>query len=135
MANPHKGEVSFTVGEGESAKTLKLSLSANAYCEIEEACGIDPERIEKMMRDPEKQMIGLSDLRKIFWQALRDQQPEITLDDTKAILKQMSPNQMGTLIGQAFISSMPAAAPEGTKNPPQPDSPPDGTGPASSTPG
>lgn len=126
MTNPHKGEVSFKAGDREYV----LSFSANALVETEEALGLDlDEIIEKFATSK----IKLAQMRVMFWQALRDHHEEITLDDTKKILKQLAPAEMGQLLGKAFALAMPKS--DDAPSPPEPGEPASGTGPASSTPG
>lgn len=125
MANPHKGEVSFKAGD----KDYKLSYSANALCELEEALGKSFEECFELMRSGK---VRMSDLRVMFWQGLRDHQPDTSLDDAKAILKTMKPIELGRLVGEGIVASMPDDEAAPAKNPPQPDSPKKiGTGPAS----
>lgn len=126
MTNPHKGEVSFKAGDREYV----LSFSANALVETEEALGLDlDEIIEKFATSK----IKLAQMRVMFWQALRDHHEEITLDDTKKILKQLAPAEMGQLLGKAFALAMPKS--DDAPSPPEPGESANGTGPASSTPG
>jgi len=124
MANANKGEVEFEA----SGTVYKLSFSANALCEIEDALGMNVEVVIAELITAKN--VKLGQLRILFWQGLRDHLPDITLDETKAILRTMKPADMGRLIGEAFVRSMPAA-PEGEAANPQSPGGPDGTGPAS----
>lgn len=122
MANPFKGEVPLTVG----ADTYTLSFSANALCELEDALDKPLDEIIEMLRNAAT--VRLSTMRVMFWQALRDHHPDMTLEDTKAILRQVSPKDMGGLIGRAFSLAMPED--KADENPKKPADPPSGIGPA-----
>lgn len=126
MANPHKGEVEFEVDGFRHV----LSFSANALCELEVALGRDIDSVIESMRTGK---IKLADMRVMFWAALLDCRPEATMDDAKAILRTLPPAEMGRLVGQAFLLSMPAVEEsEGSHgNPPKPGGQKRGTGPAS----
>ena len=129
MGNPHKGEVAFTADGND----YKLSYSANALCEMEEVLGGDPEEIfVEITKGVRKDK--LRTIRIIFWQGLRDHHPDITLDDAKVILRDVSPAQLGDLVGRAFMLAMPSANEGGAvpADPQAPGGPADGTGPASS---
>lgn len=122
MANPFKGEVAIEV-DGQSHK---LSYSVNAIIELEEALGKPLEEIVAMMNGAPR----LRDMRVMFWAALIDHQPGVTLEDAKRILSRMSPNEMGEAIGRALTHSLPASEDGGASDrPPMPDQA--GTGPAS----
>lgn len=127
MSNPHKGEVSFKAGE----KEYILSFSANALVETVQALGLEWEALIEKFKSNQ---IKPAELRVMFWQCLLDHQEEITLDDTKKILKRLRPGEMGELIGKTLLASMPST-PEGGASPQVPGEPASGTGPASSTPG
>jgi hypothetical protein len=125
VANKHKGEIEFEAG----GKTYKLSFSANAMCELEDVIGMDIDALIKKFND--KEPIRLAVMRKIFWQGLLDHQPDMSLDDTKLVLKNLNPPDMARLIGEAVMASMPAvptddkklAEGQGEANPPAPDVP------------
>ena len=113
MANLHRGEVEFTVGED----THKLSFSANAMVEISDALGRD---FGEVIEDMKAGTVKLSDLRVMFWQGLRDNKSNLTLDDAKVILSMMKPADMGELVAAALVASMPkGVADQGNGSPPQ----------------
>lgn len=126
MANPHKGEVPFNAGD----KEYILSFSANALVETEEALGLD---LDEIIQKFAASKIKLAQMRVMFWQALRDHHDDISLEDTKKILKHLQPAEMGQLLGKAFALAMPKV--DDAPSPPEPGEPASGTGPASSTPG
>lgn len=127
MANPEKGEVDFKAGGTE----YRLSFSADAFAEIEDALGMPVDVILELFRSPEK--ITLKHLRVMFWKGLGDHHEGITFDDARAILRKLKPTEMAELVGKAMVLSMPAGD-NNSENPPQPDQK-NGTGPASSTAG
>lgn len=115
MANKFKGEVSFEAG----GQPYKLSFSANALCELEDAMGITLDEVIKLMQSPDK--LRLRDLRQMFWAALLDHQPETTFANAKIILSKVSAVEMGELVGKAFVLSMPSPEDvEGGGRPPMP---------------
>lgn len=123
MANPFKGEVEFEA----DGKTYKLSYSANALCELEDALGKRLDDILEMWRRPKE--VPLRDMRVMFWAALLDHHPDITLDAAKVILSRASLVDMMGCIGGALMRALPAAADGDEVRPPMPDQ--CGTGPAS----
>lgn len=128
MANQHKGEVAFKAGE----ESYTLSYSANAYCELEDALGMDVNGIIQMVGA--SATVKLSTLRIIFWKGLEDHHEGISFDEAKRILKKLNAADMGTLMGKAIVLSMPkvdeSSGPTANANPPTPGSQ-SGTGPAS----
>jgi hypothetical protein len=117
MANQHKGEVEFEA----DGRSYKLRLSANAYCELEDALGKDADEIIQEITSTKKK-VSLKVLRVVFWKALEDCQEGTTFDEAKRILKTISPIEMGVLLGHTIRASMPDAADggEGEESPPQP---------------
>ncbi len=103
MANPHTGEVEV----GVDGKTLKLSFSSNALCELEDALDRNVNEIADAMQDPKR--IRLKDLRMMFWAALLDHQPATTHDDVKAMLRTVGPSELVDMIGKAFVLAFPQA--------------------------
>lgn len=85
MANPHKGEVSF---ESKGAG-YKLSFSANALCELEDALGKNVNEIGAIMQDKGK--FRMSMLRTVFWAGLLDHQPGTDMETAKQILSGVAP--------------------------------------------
>lgn len=150
MANPYKGEVAVEI-EG---KTYKLVFSANAQCEVEERLGrpwidiameIDgwlPKRkvaddgspidlsMDEVMAAARKVKTSL--LRTLIWGALRDYHEEMSIKQAGWLMDNLPPEHNGAigLITKLFSRAMPEAEPE-KENPRKPDSPKDGTGPAS----
>ena len=129
MANPHKGEVSFTI-EGE---TYKMSYSADALAELEDALGMTVNEISTVMQDTAKFKIGM--IRTVFWAGLLDHQEDMKMPDARRLLKRMKVAEVSDLVGRAFTLAFPDAEDgNAAENPPKPDSQkaaPAGTGPAS----
>ena len=70
MANPYRGEVAFKSWD----ESYKLSFSANALVELEEALGKSVKDISAEFTDPEK--FRMRNLRVVFWAGLLDHQPD-----------------------------------------------------------
>lgn len=123
MANVHKGEVSFTSG----SESYKLSFSANALVELEEAVGKTVQEISAEFGSPEK--FRMKNLRFAFWAGLLDHHPETDLDKAKRILSGLTAMQAVSLVTRAFAAAFPDDEGGGDR-PQEPGQA--GTGPASS---
>jgi hypothetical protein len=124
MANPFKGEVSFTAGED----SYKLSFSANALAELEDALDMNVSQIGDVMQDTAK--FRLSMLRTVFLCGMMDCQPDVTPEKVREIFRLMSVPEAIQLVGKAFALAFPAQ--EGDKpDPRKPGTLAAGTGPAS----
>jgi len=75
MANPHKGEVEFRVGE----KSFTLRLSADAICNVEEATGKGVLVLLEQLNN--RATCSLSLMRLFLWAGLKEKHPDI---DVKA---------------------------------------------------
>lgn len=73
MANPHKGEVEFKVGE----KSYTLRLSADAICNVEEATGKGVLVLLEQLNKKETVTMGL--VRLFLWAGLKEHHPEIDI--------------------------------------------------------
>jgi hypothetical protein len=96
MANPHKGEVSFE-SKGQS---YKLSFSANALCELEDALNKNVNEISALMQN--KDQFRMSMLRTVFWAGLLDHQPGIQIEAAKEILSGITPLEAISWTMRAF---------------------------------
>lgn len=121
MANPHRGEVEFEAG----GKTYKLSYSANALCELEDALGKSVNEIAALMQDT--QNFRLSVVRTVFWAGLLDHNDGLDMKGAKAIFKHLDPVGAVELVSRAFSLTFPTREGDGG-DPPKPGQ--DGTGPA-----
>lgn len=125
MANPHRGEVAFSAG----GKDYKLSFSANALCELEDALDLSIHQIAERLGGLN---IRIKYVRAALWAGLTDHQPGITIKEAGTILGEINVARAIELITEAFTRSHPEAA-DNDDRPPQPVQIPakDGTGPAS----
>ena len=107
MANPHKGEVEFTV-----AKTVyTLHFSINAMVELEEAMGgIGITELAMQMGDPSK--FKLKDLRTIFWAGLRDHHEAMSAVDAGRLMSELGMVEAMQLVAKAFTLAFPAVDPD-----------------------
>lgn len=128
MANPHKGEVGFKVGEAD----YKLRFSADAICNLEEALGVGINEIGDIFQDAKRMRLKM--VRTMFGVAMADAQPGIDADKIAAAFRSLKPIEATGLVMRAFnlafeeeeaVSGGSAAA-----NPPPPGKPANrGTGP------
>lgn len=80
MANPIRGEVEFEA----QGKVYTLRFSYNAMVEIEEKAGKPFPAISAELTDPEK--VSLKTLRLMFWGALRDRHPDVTVEQSGELI-------------------------------------------------
>jgi hypothetical protein len=122
VANPHKGEVSFKVGED----SYKLSFSADALAEVEDALGMSVSGVGEAMQNPET--FRLTMVRTLFWGGLLDHH-QLDLKAARAIFRQLTVAEAVSLIGRAFNLAFPQVAEgESGVDPQKPGNPADGTG-------
>ncbi|WBL75596.1 hypothetical protein I3J27_21425 [Bradyrhizobium xenonodulans] len=115
MANPLKGEVSFTGSDGEPRK---LSFSAESLFRVEELLGKKTSEIEADMRNPEK--FGFAMIRTMFWAGLLDTHPDLDHKDVGLHFSKVDPLEACSLVVRAFngaFGNLPGAAPA---DPPEP---------------
>lgn len=96
MANPHKGEVEFKAG-GDS---YKLSYSANAIVELEDALDMSVNAIGEKMQD--RKTFRMGTLRTILQFGLIDHQPDVDAEKVKTIFKKLRPGDVLNLVTKAF---------------------------------
>lgn len=97
MANPLKGEVSFTGSDGE---TRKLSFSAEALFRLEDVLGKPMGAIEADMRNSDK--FGLATIRTMFWAGLLDTYPDLELKHVGQHFSKVDPLEACSLVVRAF---------------------------------
>lgn len=128
MANPHKGEVSLSVGD----EIVLLSYSVNAMAEMEDELGMGVNEISALMQDATK--FRMSMLRAVFWAGLLDHRPGVTLPEAGALLSGLSAIETIRAVTRAFAMAFGTTS-EGSDReaarPPTPGGPADGTGPVS----
>ena len=113
MANPHKGEVSFTV----DGKAYKAVLNTNALCALEKELGAKVHSLEN----------SLTTTRAVLWAGLRKHHPEVTLEATADLMDELGFFAAGEVVRELFTLAFPAADPLAKPTASQQD----GTGPAS----
>jgi Phage tail tube protein, GTA-gp10 len=101
MANPHKGEVEFSV-EG---KTYKLCFSVNALCELEAVAGEPAGAVFGQLSDLSK--ARYSTWRALFWAALRDHHADVTLTDAGRLMTALGMTQVVPLVHGAVTLAFP----------------------------
>lgn len=101
MANPHRGEKSFSAGE----QTYTLRYSVNAICALEEESGKTVTALGVEMADPGK--VGLSLLRLLLWAGLREHHADISLAGAGDILEAVGAAKAAPIIGEAFQLAFP----------------------------
>lgn len=127
MSNPHKGEVAFESWD----EKYKLSFSANALVELEEALGKTVQEISTEFMEPDK--FRMKNLRVAFWAGLLDHQPDTDMTAAKRALSGLNAIEAVALVTKAFGLAFPSNEGGDDARPPQPGEPArtNGTGPAS----
>lgn len=119
MANPHRGEVSFDL----DGQTYTLSFSANALCELEDLLNLGVNEITVRLSQSDK--LRIKTVRAVFWAALTDHHPDVTVKDAGMMLTRLTVAKAIELIAQAFSRAFPdQEAKEGETDiarPPVPD--------------
>jgi hypothetical protein len=120
VANPHRGEVSFTVGDA----TYTLKFGTNAWAEAEAATGLGTVAIIAAVmgwRDPEKISFGM--FRKLMWAGLRKHHQGLTQEAVGDLI-----DEAGGFMAlqETFFSAWNKAWP--TADPDMPASPTNGRG-------
>jgi hypothetical protein len=104
MANPHRGEVEFTVGK----KVYTLVYSINAMCELEGALNASVVAIANSMSDPAR--MGVKTMRTVFWAGLRDHHEALTEADAGRLMDQVGLIDAAQHIVKAFTMAFPSDA-------------------------
>ncbi len=86
MANPHKGETSIEI----DGKTYTLALTLNAMCELEDLLGTPEKEVSFIeIVHAVTQRKRTSHMRALFWAALREHHPEVTLKQAGTLIQKM----------------------------------------------
>ena len=114
MANPHKGEVEFTLGK----KVYTLRFSINAMCVLEESTGGSVIELANLMSDPAK--VGVKTLRTVFWAGLRDHHEALTETDAGKLMDELGLVEAAQMVVKAFTlafpeNNAPAPLPQGKR--------------------
>jgi hypothetical protein len=107
MANPHKGEVEFTLGK----KVYTLKFSTNAMCEMETALGGNVVELASMMADPSK--LSIRTIRTVFWAGLRDHHEAVTEVEAGRLMDDLGLVEASQMIAKAFTLAFPEAPASG----------------------
>ena len=79
MANKHRGEIAVDL----NGEPVKLRLTVNSICELEELDGRSITEILEAVSQPNVKMLLL---RKFFWALMLDDNPDATLEDAGKIV-------------------------------------------------
>lgn len=105
MANPHKSEVAFKVGDTE----YTLKFSTNAICELEE-------RLDKGLNTIVSNMERLTTVRAMLWAGLQSKHDSITLQKAGEIIDQCGMPAATEAIGRALNAAFPRPDEAASKN-------------------
>lgn len=105
MANPHKSEVAFKVGETE----YTLKFSTNAICELED-------RLDKGLNTIVANMERLTTVRALLWAGLRAKHPEVNIAQAGEMIDRLGMPEVTEVIGRALTAAFPVAEEADPKN-------------------
>lgn len=105
MANPHKSEVAFKVGDVE----YTLKFSTNAICELED-------RLDKGLNTIVANMERLTTVRALLWAGLQSKHDSITLQKAGEIIDQSGMAAATEAIGKALNAAFPRPDEASAKN-------------------
>src|SRR5262245_27836205 len=116
MANPHKGEVSFSA----NGKTYTLRFSTDAICTAEEALDMGilaiADEMQSWRKSPDR--IRMKIIRALFWAGLRDNHPDIELVHAGDLMIAAGGMlKVSELIAEAFSRAFPSAETKGARPP------------------
>jgi hypothetical protein len=123
MANPHRGEVAFKVGE----RYLKLSFSANALCELEDALDMGIPEVGQLMQAGR---LRVKHARALFWASLRDHHSDIDTLGAGKLMTETGIQKAMDAVGLALAAALPDAEGEKKGEGPRKPGGQAGTGPA-----
>lgn len=105
MANAKKGHV----GAMLDGKPIKLALTFNAFCELEEFFAENVEAVlGRMETDPK-----FNDIRAVFWAAMLEDRPDATMKDAGRVIEENGVGLLEVLIDRAaFLADDSAGAPK-----------------------
>lgn len=107
MANPHRGEVEIEI-EG---KAYRLVFSTNAICEAEEVTN-------KSVLVLISTMDRVSTIRAMFWAAIKEHQPGVSLKDAGNLMQQAGAGVVMRAVNEALALAFPKTeAKSETENP------------------
>lgn len=117
MANPDRGEVDVGIRD----EVVVLRYTTNSMRHLENVLGMTLGQIVGQMaaarENPGSLPIGT--VQCLFWAALLDKRPEITLEDAGELMDEAGHEAAGLAVGEAFALYMPVLSGEGRGNPPK----------------
>jgi hypothetical protein len=111
MANPHKGEVEFTLDK----KVYTLCFTTNSLCELEDKLGVSI-----LQRNEVK--ANLKHTRSFFWAALIEHQQGVTEEEAGKLMDRLGLKEAVELANKAFVLTFPVAEGNGPLAEPRPKS-------------
>jgi hypothetical protein len=112
MANPHKGESRFSVGE----KEFTLRLTNNVRCELEKMLG---DGIPAILSRWSEGKWTDTELRAMFWGALKTRHQRVSLQEAGELIDEAGAAVVVGAIAEAYLASQPSASGNADGNPPQ----------------
>ena len=103
MSNAIKGVIEAHVSDG---RTLKLVFDMNTWADAEEETG---RSLQELMSGIQTNSLSAKHQRALFWCALKEHQPEITLRDAGSVFVELA-----EAMAKALEAALPAAAAEPT---------------------
>ena len=99
MANKKRGQV----GVKFNGKNLKLSLTFNSFCELEDYYGMDITAIiDKYSEDAVNNSASLKDARALIWGAMLEELPGASLKDAGVLSEQLGQEKLGETIAEVL---------------------------------
>lgn len=85
-------------------RSWTLRFSTNAFCDLEDATGLGVTKIvETLQTDPSVRFI-----RTCFWATLRQDTPELTLEQAGDVVDEIGFVHAAALLGEAFAAAFPS---------------------------
>lgn len=99
MANKKRGQVAVKF----NGERLKLSLTFNSFCELEDYYGMDITAIiAKYSEDAANNTASLKDARALIWGAMLEELPDASLKDAGALSEQLGHEKLGETIAEVL---------------------------------
>ena len=99
MANKKRGQVAVKF----NGKPLKLSLTFNLFCELEDYYGKDIIAIiAKYSQDAANQTASLKDARALIWGAMLEELPDASLSDADVLAQELGHEKLGETIAEVL---------------------------------
>ena len=99
MANKKRGQVAVKF----NGASLKLSLTFNSFCELEDYYGMDITAIiAKYSEDAANNTASLKDARALIWGAMLKELPDASLKDAGMLAEQLGHEKLGETIADVL---------------------------------